>query len=83
MPPARLLYGTTVQQALIETNEHAKNPGKSTFPGFFHVTDGLIQLVNDISAFVDQYYSERHMAPSVNEIARGVGIAGTIAEKAL
>jgi len=25
-----------VQQALIETNEHAKNLGKSTFPRFFH-----------------------------------------------
>ena len=35
------------------------------------------QLMNEISAYVDQYYSERHTAPSVNEIAKGVGIAKT------
>ncbi len=35
------------------------------------------QLMNEISAYVDQYYSERHTTPSVNEIAKGVGIAKT------
>jgi len=33
------------------------------------------QLMNEISAYVDQYYNERHTVPSVNEIARGVGVA--------
>ena len=31
-----------IQQALIETNEHAKNLGKSTFPGFFHARKSLM-----------------------------------------
>ena len=35
------------------------------------------KLMNEISAYVDQYYSERHTAPSVKEIAEGVGIAKT------
>ena len=35
------------------------------------------KLMNEISAYVDQYYSERHTAPSVSEIAKGVGIAKT------
>ena len=35
------------------------------------------QLMNEISACVDPYYSERHTAPSVNEIAKGFGIAKT------
>lgn len=35
------------------------------------------KLMNEISAYFDQYYSERHTAPSVNEIAKGVGIAKT------
>ena len=30
------------------------------------------QLMNEISAYVDQYYNERHTVPSVNEIAKGV-----------
>ena len=33
---------TAVQQALIETNEHAKNLGKPTFPGFFHARKSLM-----------------------------------------
>ena len=35
------------------------------------------KLMNEISAYVDQYYNERHTVPSVNEIAKGVGIAKT------
>ena len=35
------------------------------------------KLMNVISADVDQYYNERHTVPSVNEIAKGVGIAKT------
>lgn len=41
------------------------------------------QLMNEISACGDQYYSERYTVPSVNEIAKGVGIAETIAKKVL
>ena len=33
------------------------------------------KLMKEISAFVDQYYNERHTVPSVNEIAKGVSIA--------
>ena len=33
------------------------------------------KLMKEISVFVDQYYNERHTVPSVNEIAKGVGIA--------
>ena len=39
------------------------------------------QLMNEISAYVDQYYSERHMAPSVNEIAKVSGLPGQLRKR--
>ena len=39
------------------------------------------QLMNEISAYVDQYYSERHMALSVNEIAKVLGLPGQLRKR--
>lgn len=33
------------------------------------------EVMNAICAFVDQYYRERHVSPSLNEIAMGVGVS--------
>jgi repressor LexA len=34
-----------------------------------------LELMDQISAYIDQYYCEKHTTPSVNEIAKGVGIS--------
>lgn len=34
-----------------------------------------LELMDQISAYIDQYYCEKHATPSVNEIAQGVGIS--------
>ena len=41
------------------------------------------KLMNEISAYVDQYYNERHTVPSVNEIAKGIGVAKATAYRYL
>ena len=33
------------------------------------------EVMNAICTFVDQYYRENHASPSVNEIAKGVGVS--------
>ena len=33
------------------------------------------EVMNAICTFVDQYYRENHVSPSVNEIAQGVGVS--------
>ena len=34
-----------------------------------------LEVMNAICTFVDQYYRENHASPSVNEIAKGVGVS--------
>ena len=41
------------------------------------------KLMNEIGAYVDQYYNERHTVPSVNDIAKGVGVAKATAYRYL
>ena len=41
------------------------------------------KLMNEISAYIDQYYNERHTVPSVNEIAKGIGVAKATAYRYL
>lgn len=41
------------------------------------------ELMNQITSFVDQYYSAKHTSPSANEIAQGVGISKATAHRYL
>ncbi len=41
------------------------------------------ELMVQIQTFIDRYFSEKHCSPSINEIAKGVGIAKTTAYRYL
>ena len=42
-----------------------------------------MELMNQITSFVDQYYSAKHTSPSANEIAQGIGISKATAHRYL
>ncbi len=42
-----------------------------------------LELMDQISAYIDQYYCERQTTPSVNEVALGVGVSKATAYRYL